>query len=86
MNWIRQEAVTRFLQDDISSLDTVRPVLPLQLVDDVGDDVSLGQEVSAVYRGEELGGPVAGLLVHLLLWSLGHLRGLVSHSHPGLCK
>ena len=86
MNWIRQEAVTKFLQEDISSPDTVTPVLPLQLVDDVGEDVGLGQEVPAVYGGEELGGPVAGLLVQVLLWSLVNLRGLVSLSHPGLCK
>ena len=40
---------------------------PLQFVHNVGDDVSLGQDVTSVNGGEELGGSVARLQLRLLL-------------------
>ena len=64
----------------------VFPVSPLQFVNDVGDDVSLWEYVTTVNGGQQLGGPVARLLVRLLLILMDYIRKLFSDRHPELCK
>ena len=62
------------------------PVSPLQFVNNVGDDVSLWEYVTTVNGGQQLGGPVARLLVRLLLILMDYIRKLLSDRHPELCK